>query len=86
METLSTASKDSLEHLKDKAMKASKVLLAAKPEQERALLRALVNKLGDPVRKVRLPSLPVAAPAHKARFAQTARARETAAGCRPLWG
>jgi ribosome biogenesis protein MAK21 len=28
------------------------VLLAAKPEQERALLRTLVNKLGDPSRKV----------------------------------
>eukprot|EP00240_Pyramimonas_obovata_P005148 CAMPEP_0118950608 /NCGR_PEP_ID=MMETSP1169-20130426/51692_1 /TAXON_ID=36882 /ORGANISM="Pyramimonas obovata, Strain CCMP722" /LENGTH=428 /DNA_ID=CAMNT_0006897491 /DNA_START=18 /DNA_END=1301 /DNA_ORIENTATION=- len=52
VETLGTASKDSLEHLKDKAMKASKVLLAAKPEQERALLRTLVNKLGDPSRKV----------------------------------
>ncbi|XP_039127762.1 CCAAT/enhancer-binding protein zeta [Dioscorea cayenensis subsp. rotundata] len=43
--------KDMLPNLKDKAMKTVYVLLKSKPEQERKLLAALVNKLGDPERK-----------------------------------
>jgi heme oxygenase len=58
VETLSTASKDPLEHLKNKSIKSAQVLLARKPEQEHALLRVLVNKLGDPARKVSLPIPP----------------------------
>ncbi|KAG0477200.1 hypothetical protein HPP92_014041 [Vanilla planifolia] len=48
---LEEALKDVLPSLKDKAMKTSYVLLMSKPEQERRLLSALVNKLGDPERK-----------------------------------
>ena len=36
------------------AMKACQVLLASKPEEEATLLKILVNKLGDPSRKVQL--------------------------------
>lgn len=36
------------------AMKAAQVLLASKPEEENNLLKILVNKLGDPSRKVGL--------------------------------
>ncbi|CAI9114481.1 OLC1v1015212C1 [Oldenlandia corymbosa var. corymbosa] len=46
------ASRDVLAILKDKAVKAIYVLLKSKPEQERLLLSALVNKLGDPGKKV----------------------------------
>lgn len=49
---LEELSKDPLEHLKHKAMRAIRDLLVAKPEQEQELLSALVNKLGDPQRKV----------------------------------
>lgn len=44
--------KDMLPNLKDKAMKTVYDLLKSKSEQERRLLTALVNKLGDPERKV----------------------------------
>eukprot|EP00850_Spirogloea_muscicola_P023741 SM000385S14619 [mRNA] locus=s385:504:8518:+ [translate_table: standard] len=46
------ATKDSLPFYKDKALKTVFELLKAKPEQERRLLSALINKLGDPDRKV----------------------------------
>lgn len=49
---LEDASKDTLPFLKDKALKTMFDLLKNKPEQERKLLSMLVNKLGDPERKV----------------------------------
>ncbi|EIE24712.1 hypothetical protein COCSUDRAFT_14147 [Coccomyxa subellipsoidea C-169] len=49
---LEEASRENLEFLKDKTLKAIATLLAAKPEQEAHLLAALVNKLGDPSRKL----------------------------------
>lgn len=49
---LEEASRENLDFLKDKALKAIAQLLAAKPEQEARLLAALVNKLGDPSRKL----------------------------------
>ncbi|KNA04215.1 hypothetical protein SOVF_201750 isoform B, partial [Spinacia oleracea] len=45
---LEEASKDMLRILKDKALKIMYSLLRSKSEQERRLLTALVNKLGDP--------------------------------------
>ncbi|KAJ6825990.1 CCAAT/enhancer-binding protein zeta [Iris pallida] len=48
---LEDALKDMLPNLKDKAMKTVYILLKSKSEQERRLLSALVNKLGDPERK-----------------------------------
>ncbi|GJN14287.1 hypothetical protein PR202_gb01090 [Eleusine coracana subsp. coracana] len=48
---LEDAVKDMLPNLKDKAMKTVFILLKSKSEQERRLLTALVNKLGDPERK-----------------------------------
>ncbi|XP_009798089.1 protein SLOW WALKER 2 [Nicotiana tabacum] len=50
--SLEEASRDVLDILKDKALKTVYVLLKCKPEQERRLLAALVNKLGDPKNKV----------------------------------
>lgn len=49
---LEEASRDNLEFLKEKALKAIAQLLLVKPEQEARLLTALVNKLGDPSRKL----------------------------------
>lgn len=48
---LEDAVKDMLPNLKDKAMKTVFMLLKSKSEQERRLLTALVNKLGDPERR-----------------------------------
>ncbi|KAK9290836.1 hypothetical protein L1049_009014 [Liquidambar formosana] len=48
---LEEASRDVLPELKDKALKTIYVLLRDKSEQERRLLSALVNKLGDPANK-----------------------------------
>ncbi|KAG8048511.1 hypothetical protein GUJ93_ZPchr0009g334 [Zizania palustris] len=48
---LEDALKDMLPNLKDKAMKTVFILLKEKSEQERRLLTALVNKLGDPERR-----------------------------------
>ncbi|KAM2957331.1 hypothetical protein FF2_024336 [Malus domestica] len=48
---LEEASKDMLPELKNKALKTIYVLLKNKSEQERRLLSALVNKLGDPKNK-----------------------------------
>ncbi|KAI4387338.1 hypothetical protein MLD38_005178 [Melastoma candidum] len=48
---LEEASRDVLPVLKDKSLKIMFVLLKSKPEQERRLLSALVNKLGDPQNK-----------------------------------
>lgn len=52
VETLDTLSRDNLEFVKDRAVKSMYELLSAKPEQEARLLAALVNKLGDPDRKL----------------------------------
>ncbi|KAK9809457.1 hypothetical protein WJX73_009608 [Symbiochloris irregularis] len=49
---LELASRDNLDFIKDKAIRALGRLLAAKPEQEARILAALVNKLGDPSRKL----------------------------------
>ncbi|KAL6644210.1 hypothetical protein ACP70R_015818 [Stipagrostis hirtigluma subsp. patula] len=49
--SLEDALKDMLPNLKDKAMKTVFILLKSKSEQERRLLTALVNKLGDPERR-----------------------------------
>ncbi|KAI3524915.1 hypothetical protein L1887_03584 [Cichorium endivia] len=48
---LEEASRDVLATLKDKALKTIYALLRSKSEQERRLLSALVNKLGDPENK-----------------------------------
>uniref|UniRef100_A0A1S3CH26 CCAAT-binding factor domain-containing protein n=1 Tax=Cucumis melo TaxID=3656 RepID=A0A1S3CH26_CUCME len=48
---LEEASRDDLPALKSKALKTIYVLLKSKSEQERRLLSALVNKLGDPENK-----------------------------------
>ncbi|KAM7480648.1 hypothetical protein LguiA_028861 [Lonicera macranthoides] len=48
---LEEASRDVLAILKDKALKTIYMLLKSKSEQERRLLSALVNKLGDPENK-----------------------------------
>ncbi|XAR49854.1 hypothetical protein NMG60_11004014 [Bertholletia excelsa] len=48
---LEDASKDMLPILKDKALKTMYALLKSKSEQERRLLSAIVNKLGDPENK-----------------------------------
>ena len=52
IEALEQASKDPLVHLRERALRALHALLQAKPEGEQALLQALVNKLGDPERRV----------------------------------
>ncbi|CAM6129014.1 unnamed protein product [Calypogeia fissa] len=49
---LEEATKDTLSFLKEKALKTVYELLKSKPEQERRLLSTLVNKLGDPERKM----------------------------------
>ncbi|KAM0002227.1 hypothetical protein Hdeb2414_s0336g00870971 [Helianthus debilis subsp. tardiflorus] len=49
---LEEASKDVLSTHKDKALKTIYALLKSKSKQERRLLSALVNKLGDPKNKV----------------------------------
>lgn len=49
---LEEASRDNLDFLKEKALRALADLLKAKPEAEARLLVALVNKLGDPSRKL----------------------------------
>ena len=45
-------SRDNLEFVKDRAVKAMCDLLSARPEGEGRLLASLVNKLGDPDRKL----------------------------------
>ena len=52
VEALETLTKDNLEFLKQRAMKTSFSLLKSKPEQESRLLSILINKLGDPARKI----------------------------------
>ena len=49
---LEECSRDNLEFIKERALRAIAALLRAKPEGEAALLTALVNKLGDPSRKL----------------------------------
>lgn len=55
---LEEASRDNLDFLKDKALRALADLLRAKPEAEARLLAALVNKLGDPSRKLASKACP----------------------------
>jgi ribosome biogenesis protein MAK21 len=52
VEALEQASRDPLTHLRERALRAIGALLGARPEGEQALLGALVNKLGDPERRV----------------------------------
>lgn len=52
VKALNEASIDTLEYVKEKALKAAYELLAAKPELEGQLLTIVVNKLGDPSRKI----------------------------------
>jgi ribosome biogenesis protein MAK21 len=52
VEALEACSRDNLEFVKDRAIKTMFDLLAGKPEGEGRLLSALVNKLGDPDRKL----------------------------------
>ena len=49
---LQEASRDNLAFIKEKAVKAIYDLLRSNPEQEALLLTALVDKLGDPSRKL----------------------------------
>ena len=49
---LEEGSRDNLEYVKERALRAAAELLRAKPEAEAALLSLLVNKLGDPSRKL----------------------------------
>lgn len=52
VELLQKCSTDNLDFIKEKATKIISRLLSAKPEGEQVLLSALVNKLGDPSRKL----------------------------------
>ncbi|KAL4421400.1 hypothetical protein ABPG75_010691 [Micractinium tetrahymenae] len=52
IESLEACSRDNLEFVKDRAVKTMYELLSGKPEGEAKLLAALVNKLGDPDRKL----------------------------------
>jgi hypothetical protein len=49
---LEEGSRDNLEYVKERALAAAAELLRAKPEAEAALMSLLVNKLGDPSRKL----------------------------------
>jgi ribosome biogenesis protein MAK21 len=49
---LQEASRDNLAFIKEKSIKAIYDLLCSKPEQEAFLLTSLVDKLGDPSRKI----------------------------------
>jgi hypothetical protein len=52
VETLDSLTHNNTEQIKNKALGAVFSLLLSKPEQERALLGTLCNKLGDPEKKV----------------------------------
>ena len=52
VEALARLSTDNLDFIKEKAIKVAFDLLVSRPEQEHQLLRLVVNKLGDPNRKV----------------------------------
>lgn len=49
---LEEGSRDNLEYVKERAVAAAAELLRQKPEAEAQLLSLLVNKLGDPSRKL----------------------------------
>ena len=49
---LEEGSRDNLDWVKERALRAAADLLKAKPEAEAQLLSLLVNKLGDPSRKL----------------------------------
>jgi hypothetical protein len=55
---LEEGSRDNLEYVKERALAAAAALLRAKPEAEAALMSLLVNKLGDPLRKLASKVLP----------------------------
>nr|NP_001071667.1 transcription factor protein [Ciona intestinalis]BAE06343.1 transcription factor protein [Ciona intestinalis] len=57
VEHLTTMSHDAMEVSKTKAMSVALELLQSKPEQEKALLSLIVNKLGDPKFKIASKSL-----------------------------
>merc|ERR1712137_540901 len=52
IQCLEQCARDTVEHLRDVAIKIMASLLSQHPEQEQMLLTQLVNKMGDPVRKV----------------------------------
>ena len=52
VEALDVLTRDALDFVKDRAVKTVFDLLVARPEQESQLLSILVNKLGDPQRKL----------------------------------
>jgi ribosome biogenesis protein MAK21 len=52
LEALEALTLDNLEHLKDRGVKAAYDILTSRPEGEATLLAMLVNKLGDPSRKL----------------------------------
>jgi len=52
LQVLDECATDSIDHFKLKSVSICFDLLAAKPEREKELLTMLVNKLGDPIRKV----------------------------------
>jgi ribosome biogenesis protein MAK21 len=52
LESLDSLSRDALGFVKDRALRSAADLLAGRPEGEGALLPILVNKLGDPDRKL----------------------------------
>lgn len=52
LEALEALTLDNLEHLKDRGIKTAYDILTSRPEGEAALLAMLVNKLGDPSRKL----------------------------------
>ena len=52
VDALDERSRDNVDFVKEKAVKAAYELLSAKPEQEARLLALVVNKLGDPSRKL----------------------------------
>lgn len=52
VESLSELTKDNLDFIKEKSLKTSFDLLLTRPEQEGELLRIIINKLGDPERKM----------------------------------
>ena len=69
MAALEEGSRDNLEYVKERALAAAAALLRAKPEAEAALMSLLVNKLGDPSRKLaskvrHFSTSRAAAPAH----------------------
>lgn len=74
------ASRDNLAFIKEKAVKAIYDLLRSNPEQEALLLSALVDKLGDPSRKI---ASNVGLLSLMSDSMQIIACRETSASCAP---